>query len=110
MARALHKHTVIVRSYNGACKAISTVETNSVAACGTVHLDLSGVGREAIGRVFGCDTALEGKAASRDVVLGQSELLEGGTCGDLDLCGHNIDARDLFGNGMLDLTVGSRLA
>jgi hypothetical protein len=48
---------------------------------------------------------LEGKASRGDVILGQTELLKRCTSGDLDLCGDNIDARNLLGDGMLDLTM-----
>ena len=40
------------------------------------------------------------------MVLGQSELLERGTCGDLDLCGNDVNAGDFFCDGVLDLTIG----
>ena len=65
---------------------------------------LSGVRSEAIGGVFCGDTALEGKATSGDVVLGEAKLLEGRTCGDLDLGSDDVNAGDLFGDGVLDLT------
>lgn len=77
---------------------------HAVSACGTVHFDLSSVGREAVGRVLSCDTALECEAAGRDVILGQTELLKGSTGRNLNLGCDNIDTSDLLGDGVLDLT------
>ena len=68
-----------------------------------VDLNLSGVGREAIGRILGGDTALEGEATGGDVVLCEAELLERGAGSNLDLSGNNVDAGNFFGDGMLDL-------
>lgn len=79
---------------------------DTVSTSGTVYLNLSSVRREALSGIFGGDTALEGKTASRDVILSQTELLKGSACGNLDLCGNNIDASDFFGNGVLNLNTG----
>jgi hypothetical protein len=86
-------------------EAIATIEADAVAASGTVDLDLARVWRKAIGGVLGGDTALDGEAAGRDGVLGEAELLERGTCGDLDLGGDEIDAGDLLGDGVLNLAI-----
>jgi hypothetical protein len=37
------------------------------------------------------------------VVLGQTELLEGSTSGDLNLSSDNVDTSDLLSDGVLDL-------
>lgn len=79
---------------------------DTISTSGTVYLDLSGVRREALSRIFGGDTALEGKTTSRDVILSQTKLLKGSACGNLDLCGNNIDASDFFSNGVLNLNTG----
>jgi hypothetical protein len=97
----------ILTSDDSTGKTIATVQTDSVTASGTVHLDFASVWGEAIRWVLSCDTALEGETARRDVVLGQSELLERRTGGDLDLGSDNVDAGNFFGDGMLDLTIGS---
>jgi len=55
-------------------------------------------------RVFGGDSALEGEAADRDPVLREAELLQRRTGGDLDLGSNDVDAGDLLGDGVLDLT------
>jgi hypothetical protein len=46
---------------------------------------------------------LYGKATDGDAILCKAELLQRCTCGNLDLCGHDIDTRDLFCDGVLDL-------
>ena len=105
---------------DGTGKTVASVKSHSITTClivsdgqlsgglGTltstaVDLDLSRVGREAIGRILGGDTALEGKAAGGDVILCEAELLERGSGGNLDLSGNDVDAGNFFGDGMLDL-------
>jgi hypothetical protein len=105
VARAFYQHAVVEWSDDGAREAITAVKTHSVTACRAVDLNLSSIGGEAVGGIFGGDTALERKTTDGDVVLCQSELLERGASGDLDLRSNNIDTRDLFGDRMLDLTV-----
>jgi hypothetical protein len=79
--------------------------TYTIASGTTVHFNLPCVGREAVGRIFCRDTALEGKAAGGDVILGQAKLLERGTRCNLNLCGNEINTGDLLRNSVLDLTV-----
>lgn len=79
------------------------IETDTVATGRSVDFDLARVGLEAGGGVFGGDSALNGKSSSVNVVLGEAELSEGDTCGNLDLSRDNVDARDLFGDCVLDL-------
>jgi len=62
MATTFDQHGIVVRSDDSSCKAISTVKANSVAACGPVDLNLAGIGGEALRRVFGGDTALDGES------------------------------------------------
>jgi hypothetical protein len=90
-------------SDDGASKAVTSVETDTVSTGGTVDLDFARIGGKRLRGILCCDTALERKAASRDVVLGQTELLERGTGGDLDLCCYDIDTRDFLGDGVLNL-------
>jgi hypothetical protein len=82
----------------------TAIEPYSITTSRAVHLNLSSIWSKALSRVFGGDTALEGKAACGDVVLSQAELLERCTGCDLDLCGYDIDAGDFFGDSVLDLT------
>ena len=121
-ARALDQHGVIVGSDDSTGKAISSlasasasslglagraswtyIETNTVAASGTVDLNLTSIRSECLGRVFCGDAALEGEAARRDVVLSQAKLLERCTSGDLDLSCNDVDTSDLLGDCVLDL-------
>lgn len=76
---------------------------DAVSTSGTVDLNLSSVRSKALGGVFCGDTALEGKAASRDVVLSQAKLLKRCTSSNLNLRSNDIDAGNLLGNGVLDL-------
>jgi hypothetical protein len=82
----------------------TAIEPYTITTSRAVDLNLSSIRCEALSRVFGGDTALEGKAACGDVVLSQAELLERCTGCDLDLCGYDIDAGDFFGDSVLDLT------
>lgn len=103
MAGALDQHGVVVRSDNCSGKAIATVQADTVATSRAVYLELTSIGREALGGVFGGDTALDGETTDGDTVLGQAELLEGSTCGNLNLSCDNIDAGNLLSDGVLDL-------
>jgi hypothetical protein len=76
---------------------------DSIATSRAVHLDLSCVRREVLGRVLGGDAALESEAASRDVVLSETELFQGSTRSDLNLRSDDVDAGDLLGDGVLHL-------
>jgi hypothetical protein len=58
---------------------------------------------EALGRVLGGDTALNGETTSGDTILGEAKLCEGRTSCDLNLGCDDINACDFFGNGVLDL-------
>ena len=102
-AGALDQHGVVVGGDDGAGEAVARVEAHAVAAGGAVDLDLARVGPEAVGRVLGGDAALHGEAADGDAVLGQVEVRQRGAGGHLDLRGHDVDARDLLGDGVLDL-------
>ena len=98
-----------MRTDDGARKAIAPIEPDSVPTRGPIDLNLPGIGREAVGGVFGGDPALNGVASSRDAILGDAELLQRRPGGDLNLRRDDVDAGDLLGHGMLDLTrCGSR--
>ena len=73
-----------------------SIETNTITTCTAVHLNLSGVRLEALGRILSGDTALNGESALGDIVLGETELGKGSSSGDLDLSGDNVDASDLL--------------
>jgi hypothetical protein len=105
MAGALDQHGVIVRSNNGTGKSVTTIKTDTVTTCRAVHLDLSGVRSEALGGIFGSDTALNGETAGGNAVLRQSELGKRRTSSNLNLSSNNIDAGDFLGDGVLDLAV-----
>ena len=102
---ALDQHRVVEGRDDGAGEAVATVETNTVAAGGTVHLDLPSVGCEALGRVLGRDPALNGISSRRDTILRDPELLQRDAGGDLNLSRDDVDAGNLLRHRVLDLTV-----
>lgn len=65
--------------------------------------DLPSIWREILSWILSRDTALDSKATSRDAILCKTQLFEGSARCDLDLCSNDIDAGNLFGNGMFDL-------
>lgn len=103
LASALDQHGVVVGSDDSSCEAVATIQTDTIAASRTVNLKLAGIRLEALGRIFGRDTALNGKASGRDAVLGQTKLLQSRTSGNLDLGRHDVDTSDLFSDSVLDL-------
>src|SRR5439155_2068293 len=68
--------------------------------------DPTGRGEEVPRRVLGVDAALDGVAArperptGQDVRLAEAQALSGG---DAELRGHQVEAVDLLGDGVLDL-------
>lgn len=64
-----------MRRNNGTSKAVTSVETNTVTTCRSVYLNFTSVWGEVLRGIFGGDTALEGKAASGDMILSQTKLL-----------------------------------
>ena len=88
---------------DGTGKAITTVKTDTVATSRSIDLDLSRVRREAFGWVLGGNTALNSKAARGDLILRQAKLLQRRTSSNLNLSSNNVDARDFFGDCVLDL-------
>lgn len=89
---------------DGSSESIATIKTNTIAASRSVDFDLSGVWLEALGGVLGGDAALEGEATDGDAVLGEAKLFERCAGGNLNLRRDDIDAGDLFGDGVFDLT------
>lgn len=72
VASALDQHGVVVRSDDGSCKPVSTIETHAVSTSRAVDFDFTGIGGESLGRVFRGDTALDGESARGDALLGQA--------------------------------------
>src|SRR3546814_1659104 len=64
--------------------------------------DATVAGRE-LERVFGVDAKLDGMALEDHIALAQKEFFAGG---DLDLLLHKVNARNHFGDGVLDLNAG----
>jgi hypothetical protein len=93
---ALDEQTVVVGRDLSAGEARAGIETDTIAACAAVHLDLTRIGLEASGCIFGSDTALDGEAAASDSFLSETKLGQRSTSGDLDLSGDDINAGDFL--------------
>mmetsp|Transcript_15979 Transcript_15979/g.37862 ORF Transcript_15979/g.37862 Transcript_15979/m.37862 type:complete len:629 (-) Transcript_15979:82-1968(-) len=78
------------------------------AEAGRVAVDgeRAGVGREVALGVLGGDAALHGDARGVDVLLHQTDLLEGRAARDAHLRLDEVDAGDLLGDGVLHLDAG----
>jgi len=76
VASALNQHRIVMRGDDSTREAVTAIKTDSISACGTVDFNLARVRRETLGWIFGCDTALNGEAPSRDMFLGQAKLFE----------------------------------
>ena len=98
-----------MRADLGARRRRAAVEADAGAARGAVGGDATGVGPEALRRVFRGDAALQGGAAQHDVLLVEPEVGECLARGDADLRLHEVDVGDLFGDGVLDLDAGVHL-
>lgn len=81
----------------------------SITTSRTVDFNFASVRGEALGGILGCYAALEGKATGADMILRESQLFQRSTSRDLNLSGHNIDASNLLGDGVLYLNTGVNL-
>lgn len=77
-------------------KARAGIKADTIATSAAVDLDLSGIGLEVLGGIFGGDTALDGEAALGDGILRETKLGERGSCRNLDLSGNDVDAGDFL--------------
>jgi hypothetical protein len=77
-------------------KARARIETNTVSTRASVDLNFSSIGLEVVSSIFGGDTALDGKAALGDGLLGETELGKGCASSDLDLGRDDVEASDLL--------------
>src|SRR5699024_2484194 len=101
--RALHEHRIEVRGALGTRVRGSAVQTDSRTTGGAVGRDDTGVRTERVRGVLRGDAALERGTLHLDHVLRQAELLERTTGGHEELRLHEVDVRDLFRHGVLDL-------
>lgn len=106
VACALDQHGVVKGADDGTSEAVASVETDTIAASGTVDFDLASVGGETLCGVLGGDTALNRESTGGDAILRQAKLLERSTSRNLDLGSNDINASDLFGDSVLDLDAG----
>lgn len=94
---------VVVRRDDGAGEGRSRVETDSHAFSRAEHFNSSGIWLESLGWIFRSDSALDGRSIGLDGVLRQFKVLQRLSFSDTDLCLNQIDASDLFSDGVLDL-------
>ena len=87
----------------------AAIEAHAMPPGRAVGRDPARVRPEALRGVFGRDPALQGGPGQHDPPLGDAEVGQGGAGGDLQLGLHEVDGRDLFGDGVLDLDRGSSL-
>mmetsp|Transcript_21330 Transcript_21330/g.51566 ORF Transcript_21330/g.51566 Transcript_21330/m.51566 type:complete len:467 (+) Transcript_21330:783-2183(+) len=103
--RVLYDHGIEV-GRDGESGVSHAVHAYACAGRVTVEGDDSRVGGEVPFGVLGGDAALDGHAAGDDVLLFETDLLEGGATGNADLGLDDVDSGDLFGHGVLDLNPG----
>ena len=111
-ARDLDEQGVVVGGDGRARADVAAVETHAEAAAGAVARDAAVVGREVVGRVLGRHAALDGVAVDAQILLlfeTDLRMAHGVTLRDEDLGAHEVDARDHFGDGVLDLNAGVHL-
>lgn len=96
----------ILTSNNCAGEAITAIKADTVTTSGTVNLNLSGIRRELLRWVLGCDSALNSETPCGNAVLSQTKLGQRSTGSNLDLGSNDIDTSNLLSDGMLDLDSG----
>ena len=72
VAGTFGQHRVVEGGDDGSSKPVATVKPDPVATGRAINLNLARIRGKSVGRVFGCDTALNGKSTSRDAILRQS--------------------------------------
>src|SRR5690606_26298967 len=97
----LGNHGIVVRRHGVAGKDVR-VDTHARATRGVPLGDQAWAWYKSE-RIFRVDTALDGVTFKLDVTLAQYEFL---ACGHFDLLLNQINARDHFGDGVLDLNTG----
>ena len=108
----LNQQRIIVRGNHGAGGGITAIETHAVAAAGAIGGNLTVIGSEVIGGIFGGNTALNGIAAHLNIVLRvqtNGRVAQRIALGDQDLSAHQVDAGDHLGHGVLNLNTGVHL-
>ena len=107
--RDLDEKRIIVGRDHRTGGDIPAVETDAGAAAGIISRDFAVVRREVVGRILGCDTALNGITVHMQVGLlckPDLRMREGRSLGDQDLRTHHVDSRDDFGDRVLHLDAG----
>ena len=64
-----HKQGVIVRCYNGTCKSITRIKTDTKTTGATVRQDFTGIRHKVVFRIFCGNTTLDSSAFTRNFIL-----------------------------------------
>ena len=103
----LFQQGVIVPGDDSAGIGSAAVDTHPIAKSAAIGSDPAVVGDEAVLGVFGRDPALQGMTVEADVLLrrntGLIDQAEPATFRYADLCFYDVNVRNHFGHGMLDL-------
>ena len=104
----LGQQAVVIARDDPARVSSATVEADAHAGGRAVGGDAAIVGDKIVLRVFGGDAGLQGVAGEGDVLLPRLARRFGQrfSLGDEDLGADDVDAGDLFGDGMFDLHAG----
>ena len=87
----------------------AAVKADARPGCGTVSLDHPGVGPEGICRILGGDAALQGGTTDTQLVLTDSDLVEGLPRCDPQLRLHQVNVGDFLRDGVFHLDTGVHL-
>ena len=101
----LHQQRIVERAQDRAGIG-RPVQANAQAGSCAISLQPPVVRRETIGRILGCNPALDRKAAPVDFILAgniQRAFVQPASLCDQNLRAHDVNPRDGFGNGVLHL-------
>ena len=101
----LDKHGIVVGG-DGKPRVADTVHTDATASRVTVDGDGTSVGGKVLLGILGGNTALNGNTTGANVLLDQTNLVEGGAGSNAKLGLDNVHAGDLLRDGVLDLDTG----
>ena len=101
----LDQHGIVVGG-DGKTGVANAIHADTTAGRMTVDGDGTSVGSKVFLGILGGNTALNGNATGANVLLDQTNLVEGGAGSNAKLGLDDVHAGDLFRNGVLDLDAG----
>ena len=108
-AGELHQHRIEMRTDLRTGVHRATVQPDTRTTSGTISSDRTHIRAEPIGRILSGDPALHRRATDTQLILDQTQILQGLSGGNTDLRAHQIHVRDLFSDRMLHLNPGIHL-